>query len=236
MQFRPFHAIALTVLAGSTMGPSTRAIADDEFTIWLNAFIPETIQGLTKPAPAGPHKGKTAIQGPLPISDCFLTDQRTFSDKRDASSRMHMELTIKITGDVVKIISTSHRCDATIEIDCEDGAEEGNKSAATDRIIAKLQKDKVVDGKVQIKFNCASNNPLFTGSPDIDAVGEITIDVKNKSVAVDGKVEPFPAFEMYAEHSGKSAKLFAHEPQPGSSPWKLPGAPNRQVNATVSLK
>jgi hypothetical protein len=34
--------------------------------IWINAFIPRNIDGLTATVPAGPHRGKTMLPGPIP--------------------------------------------------------------------------------------------------------------------------------------------------------------------------
>lgn len=58
---------------------------------WINAFIPRDVSGYTKPVPGGPHRGKTMIPGPNPVSDCYLTDQRDFSNDIHAKSRMHSE-------------------------------------------------------------------------------------------------------------------------------------------------
>jgi len=47
---------------------------------WVNAFIPKNIKNLTKTVLKGKHAKKTMIEGPIPlVSDCYLTDQRTFS-------------------------------------------------------------------------------------------------------------------------------------------------------------
>src|SRR5215211_2981390 len=48
-------------------------------TVWLNAFIPGHVPGITYPVPAGPYAGKTMIYNPIPGGDCFIGDQRDFS-------------------------------------------------------------------------------------------------------------------------------------------------------------
>ncbi len=218
--------------------------------IWLNAFIPGDIPGLTNIVPgSGLHADKTMIPGPTPVNDCFLTDQRSFSANPSASSRMHSEIEIDLTVPrivsefhrcdltVPRIVSEFHRCDPTIEVDCEDGDEECNSSANTGRMkFLNFRSTSIV----AVNIVGAANNPCFTGSPDIDYEGtiEITIDPSTQivSVAFSGRIEPFPAFEMYATlNGGSSMPIFRESPVPGATPRDLFRDANRPVSGRVEL-
>src|SRR4051812_27133264 len=89
-------------------------------TIWISCFIPKEIAGYTRPLPG--DATKTMIPGPTPISDCFLTDQRSFSNSPTASSRMRSAVIIDASSWGAS--STNHHCDNTVEVDCEDGSVE----------------------------------------------------------------------------------------------------------------
>ena len=62
-----------------------------QVAVWINAFIPREIPGVTEKVANGENQGKTVIPLPWygrlafnlhkPIGTCFLTDQREFSDK-----------------------------------------------------------------------------------------------------------------------------------------------------------
>jgi hypothetical protein len=201
---------------------------------WINAFIPRDIFGLTTPVPNGPYANQTKIAGPVPgISDCFLTDQRSFDSSRRASSRLHSEGVLYIDGDNL-LLNQSHRCDPTIEIDCESGTEECNKSGDTSRMKLTLLSSVVTDNKARINVELAANNPCFFGSPDIDVQGEFTVDFTEETVVFIGKVEPFPAFEAYvAIDSGGVQALFQLLPIEGKSPLNLFGPPNRAISGSV---
>jgi hypothetical protein len=200
---------------------------------WINAFIPRDIFGLTKEISGGTYAGKTAIDGPLPISDCFLTDQRSFDTSRNAKSRMHSEGVLYIDGDNL-MLNQAHRCDDTIEVDCEDGDEECKDRASTSKMSLSLVSSTTVDEKARILVNMAASNPCFFGSPDIDVVGEIVVDFAAEQVIFTGKVEPFPAFEAYTiVDSGSIQSLLQLLPLAGSSPSDLFGPPNRAFSVSV---
>lgn len=208
--------------------------------IWLNAFIPDNIPGLTRRVPgAGVHRNKTMIPGPTVVSDCFLTDQRGFSSNPAASSRMHSEISIDVTVPAApREINQIHRCDETIEVDCEDGDQECNGRAAINRM--KFNNLRFVGGKILVDVVGAANNPCFTGSPDIDYKGTVEITVIPQrliaQVAFNGLIEPFPAFEMYAAvNGGIGVPIFRVNPLPGATPGNLFGNANRPVSGTVEL-
>lgn len=201
--------------------------------VWLNAFIPQNVDSITEPAPS-PHTGKTMLRGPvLGISDCYLTDNRGFDLNVNAVSRMHSEIEIDVTGPT--ILFQKHTCDPTHEIDCEDGAAECTKSGDTSRMsFSNLRSS---SGLVKVDLKAAADNPCQSGSPDIDYEGTITINVGTRTVEFDGKIDEFPAFEMYVSINGGNVgeAIFQEMPLPGRSPWNLPGSANRAIKKSVTI-
>lgn len=198
---------------------------------WINAFIPRNISRLTKRVPKGKHSGKTMIPGPFPISDCFLTDQRSFSNHVHAKSRMHSELKLIVQGSNATFTQW-HHCDLTCECDCEDGEPEcEKKSSSTDMRFTLPSRIDVVQ-PMTVKLKGAANNPCHTGSPAIDYMGAITIDLAERSIEFNGKVDAFPAFEAYATiNDGAGVTMFQILPKPGKTPWNLVGGPSESVKA-----
>jgi hypothetical protein len=86
---------------------------------WINAFIPRHIPGYTRAVPKGIHLGKTMIPGPqrpgfgarrIEVSDCYLTDQREFSNDIHAKSRLHSEFRIDFGGGM-STLTQWYNCD-----------------------------------------------------------------------------------------------------------------------------
>ncbi|KAA8641733.1 uncharacterized protein ATNIH1004_010672 [Aspergillus tanneri] len=143
---------------------------DIAVSFWVKAFIPLNVDKVTRPYPK--DSNRTMIDG-IPITgDCFLTDQRGFSNASGASSRMQSQVWVWVRPNGYRW-SQRRYCDETIEVDCEDG-------------------DQGV-----LEFKAARNNPLVTGSPDIDLRGTLTVDREHKFVEFIGTVDDFPAFESY---------------------------------------
>jgi len=200
--------------------------------IWLNAFLPATVSGKTIPA-VGPHKGKTMIRGPI-FSECYLTDNRTFNGNViRASSRMHAEIEVDAAG--AKEMGRFVDCTETYEIDCKSGAAVCSKKGRTaDMTFSALRRS--APSLITFDMAGASNNPCYAGSPNIDYEGVVAIDVENRSVHFDGKIDDFPAFEMYAAANGGEAKtLFNTPPLPGKDPWNLPGSAARSRNSWARI-
>lgn len=194
--------------------------------IWINAFIPKDIPGLTKPA-GGRYLGDTMIPGPVHgVSDCFLTDNRSFSSNPAASSRLHSLCDIDLAQK--SVASQMHRCDPTVEVDCEDFTTECNRSASTSNM--RFAPVSVSGTLMTIAYEGAASNGCFTGAPDIDIIGTITVDLVASTLSFDGNCEPFPAFEIYMSVDDGSAKTLVQRlPDSGTSPWNLPGSPNRAI-------
>jgi hypothetical protein len=155
-------------------------------------------------------KDKTMIPGPTVVgddpwfSDCFMTDQRSFDANVKASSRMHSEIEIDIGGPSENF--QFHDCSPTHEIDCEDGGEECTKKGDTSNMKYSNLRGSLLT-VIKVDLSAASNNPCYSGSPDIDYVGTVIINPAARVVDFEGKIDAFPAFEMYATANGGAGKL-----------------------------
>jgi hypothetical protein len=208
--------------------------------LWVDAFIPRTIKNLTRVIPSGPFAGSTAIPGPAIFPGYFLTDQRSFSTDINASARLKSTITIDPTDPTS--FQQEHRCNETIAynvtFDTLIGRAVGDASRSSFQLVSSD------DTRTKYRLEGAASNPVIPGSPDIDYQLDIELSraVSKKggspyTLAVNGLVEPFPAFEMYAGFEGrKPTKLFALNPLKGASPWDLIGDPNRGVAKTIRLK
>jgi hypothetical protein len=133
----------------------------------------------------------------------------------------------------------------TTRVSCDRGAVQCERKAGSDRIRAKnFSSDTLADGNSRyfVTLEAAAGNPcvelagLSIPSPDIDWVIRVSVLFERATgkarVSFDGMIEPFPAFEMYATLNGPRPTVLLQEgPMPGSSPWNLPGSPNRAVTA-----
>lgn len=199
--------------------------------IWINAFIPRVVTNYTKNVPAGIHKGKTMIPGPvLGISDCYLTDQRSFSNLPTAKSRMHSAVDVHFTQNKITLTQT-HRCDRTTELDCEDGDVECSEIGSTTRMKFTLKSS--TSTTATISFRCAANNPCSPSSRlfgDIDFHGTLNIDINKRQVVLDGMFDSFPAFESYISiNNGNGIKIMQESPPAGNTVKNLPGNANRRM-------
>lgn len=207
---------------------------------WINAFIPKKVAGYTKSVPG--KQNYTMIPGPFPGSDCFYTDQRNFSNNIHAESRMHSEFKLNFTGPTPNL-KQWHKCDFTIECDCEDGEEECKKKGNTDRMKFKWDMANAFiknKGLYVIQMYCRSNNPCSPSSRfggDIDYEGKILIDLPSRKITFDGKIDAFPAFEAYATiNDGAGVALFQESPPVGHTVMNLPGSANRKIGVSLEDK
>ena len=128
-------------------------------TVWINAFIPRNVPGFTIPYPKDPTL--TMIHGPFnAVSDCFLTDQRSFSSNIAAPSRLHSEITIDLTRrEVVSQDSLSY---PTHEVDCEDGDEE---CKAKGRVFpldnSAFRISRVSSNGIQLNYSAGFSHPAY---------------------------------------------------------------------------
>lgn len=215
--------------------------------IWVNAFIPKEINGYTQEISLSSPElmGKTAIPGPAEwVSGHFLTDQRSFSADPNAKSRMHCLVVIDVEkGQLAHDPVT--RVDQTTEIDPKTGEIICTRTGAVHGIKVKISSfKKLENGRIEIiiDFRGAASNPCFDKIaslvPDIDwnlsLKLMVSTDRKRCLIEVIGKVESFPAFEMYATaEGGPVATLFALPPVAGKTPNNLFGGPDREINFQV---
>jgi hypothetical protein len=200
--------------------------------VWMNAFIPRVVDGYTLDVPKGAHVGKTMIPGPFPTSDCFLTDQRSFSNDVHAKSRMHCEANVDFLA-ARPTLGQWHNCDQTTECDCDDGDEEcTEKGKNAGNFTMVLEADKII-----LKLNANASNPCapssaFGGAIDLQARFEI--DRKLRTLTFEGIVDAFPAFEAYAGiNNGSPTTIFRREPPKGNTVMNLPGGPSVKVERIV---
>jgi hypothetical protein len=91
-------------------------------TVWLNAFIPGHVPGLTKKVPDFGAKMYPSMAGNTmfdTVAGCGLTDQRSFSAEINASSRMHSEA--KIDLDKPSLLYQRHQIGPSTTIQCKTG-------------------------------------------------------------------------------------------------------------------
>lgn len=224
---------------------------------WINAFIPRDIPGYTMTVPKGRYAGFTMIPGPqsvgVPIpprpspymmyqgvstvrvgtSDCYLTDQRTFSSNINEKSRMHSEVKVDFSSPT-PLITQWHNCDFTTECDCEDGDVECHKPGKTSRMgFFPIS----VGPRTTIRMDCAASNPCAPTSRlfgDIDYEGTIVFDKDTRTIQIDILIDRFPAFEAYATiNDGPGTVLFREAPPIGNTVMNLPGRADRPIRRSL---
>jgi hypothetical protein len=203
-------------------------------TVWLNAFIPGDVPGITYTVLDGPFLGKTMIYNPMPGGDCFIGDQRTFSPDLAASSRMHSEITIDVeSGTIAGGGMGKQRIGETVEVDCEDGAVECRVTGSTARM--HFSKFTVTDdgGRsiFRINLKAAGADACFEITPgpllcDIDYYGMFGITMSpardEATVSFAGWIDHIPAYEAYAvADDGPAQALLREMPAPGTGPLSL---------------
>lgn len=202
--------------------------------IWIRSFIPKNITGYTLAKPGG--GGDTMIPGPTPISDCYLTDQRTFTNAYAASSRTFSSAEIDTAA--LSLASQNHHCDNTVECDCEDEAEECNETPDADELA--VIGFAAVANKCTFDFKGGAGNPCAGPvAPDIDLLVHVIVEKSAAALTVKlapgSVVEPFPAFEMYASLGGTTKEIFRRSPNAGATPWNLAGDPDEPVSGSVTF-
>ena len=170
------------------------------------------------------------------VSDCYLTDQRSFSTDIHAKSRMHSEFRLDYSGSSVSMTQW-HNCDRTTEVDCEDGCVECDKKGASNRMEFIL---KSFTADAEVDMDCAANNPCSPSSRlfgDIDYEGTIRYNPASRLLEIDAKIDQFPAFEAYATlNDGAGVPIFQIAPPLGNTVMNLPGGANRKVHYTIQDK
>jgi hypothetical protein len=213
--------------------------------LWIKAFIPHTYERARLVPGNGEHAGKTMITDAWLLNRCFLTDQRTFSSDIHAEARMHSEIEI----DIAKRRETYqfHHCYDTIELDCATGAEKCRAQGDTQKMrFHDFECSSATNNRFTVKVNAGSKNPcvkvgLLKVSPNLDYEGTITVlvdpDPSLVIVTFEGKVEKYPAFEMYASaNGGEPQPVFQIDVAPSATIGDLPGGPERPVTGRAELR
>jgi hypothetical protein len=193
--------------------------------VWINAFLPRDIEGLTLTLPGGPHAGRTAVAGP----PHELTDQRGFSSHRQAPARMQSWVGVDFTGPA-PVVTQAHRCDPTVVWDPGEAPRSARASRARMRVVVVS-----LEPAVTLRLEAVAAHPFPSRSPlarDVEYRGEIALDRAARTVRVDLMIQLFPAFEGYASlDDGPPAVLFHHAPPPGASRLRLPAGAQRRIRA-----
>ncbi len=217
--------------------------------VWMSAFIPGHVKGYTQVVAAGPHAGKSAVPLPLVARGHpgnavksrhvgYLTDQRGFSDAIGASARM--KCVIEIDPVALTLLNQSHHTSGTTEVDIVTGKVSGNKNADMSDCNYKVEKSPG-PGIFKAKLHAAAGDPLVWGAADIDFKGTVTVTVtgtgsaKKIKVDFDGKVDDFPAFEVYAIYMNTTKTILTKAPPPGNTVLSLLGGAGNPVSGTVTF-
>jgi subtilisin family serine protease len=219
--------------------------------VWLNAFIPQNVPGYTFTVPGGSHAGKTAIPCPTAVAslanpNCFrlgyLTDQRSFNNVSTASVRMRSLAEIQVTP--ARLVRTVHETSGTTEINRNTGAVTCSQLANMSRCSFSGFGSSPMplppgDFVITLKVKGAASDPCVNLAADIDYVGDIEILCSPSrgliEVGFSGKVDSFPAFEMYASLGGVTKTLFTLPPPAGNTVVNLLGGASTPVAGKVSF-
>jgi hypothetical protein len=204
--------------------------------VWANAFIPLNVPGYTKVVPKGPYKDRTMIPGPFAWSDCFLTDQRDFSEHIHAKSRMHCEARLNLMMNPPSMTQW-HNCDFTTECDCDDGEEECRMQGSTTNMSYVSTYDPK-SSTTTLNLAARAWNPCSPASAvggEIDMKAKFVIDPNKKTLVCSATVDSFPAFEAYATiNDGAGVAIFLQPPPNGNTVMDLPGEPTTII-APITL-
>ena len=215
-----------------TTGAVTKCNRIRTVTVWLNAFIPRDVHGLTKKVPDFVVKKDPSMAGKTmfdTVAGCGLTDQRSFSREINASSRMHSEA--KIDLNKPSLLYQKHRICPTTLVNCIFGnvvCKETSTNVSTSfKFLGVSSDDEIM---IQVK---GSGGPGCIGALK-RKVGEFLLDAKidytgtffikrRASNYVDigflGTVDLFPAYEFVAIlNDSNPVHLWGTLPAPGSSP------------------
>jgi hypothetical protein len=208
-------------------------------TLWVNAFIPREVKGLTKPVPALLVRMDPTMAGKTMFDTnfgCGLTDQRSFSTDPAASSRMHSEA--KIDLDAKQMVDQKHHIEPSIQVHCQFGAILCKKTSPTTGMKYTWVGESA-DKDLMVKVD-GSQGPACPSNPVIKKAGQILLDakidyhgtfyikrtVKNGKTLrnyVDigflGRIDMFPAYEFVLRLNNSNPVFIGGVlPKPGSSP------------------
>lgn len=187
----------------------------------VRTFIPKehpTKEGYVLPVPNQTDK---FMLPDAPVGACFGTDNRGFSKDKAASARFGGVITFD-TDDITATISET--TGTTTEYNCTTG----------DVICTKISGSGGVSGSAKqagdvISFDYVgeASNPCLTVSPDIEFSGTVSLDLNQRTVSIDGKVDVFPSFEaLFIKPDGSVEVLYQEDPANGATPADLVTSPS----------
>lgn len=220
-----------------TIGTLTATIAipvyaADSVRILLRGFIPNSAPGFEAefvPLPGDPSRTMLKAMTPkvhtLPNYTlmCFSTDNRGFSEKADASSRVVGDITLEVSKNISVAPtdpSKRYRAGQTSRYDCATGKVLDTGTATVSSCY--VGTPAYADNLVQVVMTCKATDPIVKWIPsllvpDMHFQGVFTYHVATRSIAFKGDVGSFPAFEAYASLNGSEFKrVFIRAPQQGN--------------------
>src|ERR1022692_4291032 len=187
----------------------------------------------------------------------YLTDQRSFSDAPSAGVRMQSFAQVSLPG--ATIIKTFHRTSGTTQVNIGSGATTGVGSADLSRCTwgtltqappggpgllptPQFPRAPVVTTTpltLTITVKGQAGDPLVSTAADIDYNGTFTLTLdptgSRITVAFDGLLDSFPAFEAYASFNGAAKALFTSPPPTGNTVTNLLGDANRPIRGSAGF-
>jgi peptidoglycan hydrolase-like protein with peptidoglycan-binding domain len=188
---------------------------------WINAFIPDTLNGAFR-APAGPFAGRQVFPGPpLPFhfNSCFETDERSFTSTLPASSRLRVDAEFD-TASRALTSRSGVSGGLTFEIDCTSGAVKCSRPVSPSGEV-RLIPPFLSSGAFDILLNATASDPCVTGALNIAIRGDVNVNIPARTFSFNIFTTLFPALEMYMQVGGGAPRtLFTHPPAT-SSPFTL---------------
>jgi hypothetical protein len=227
--------------------------------IWVNAFIPGSVDGYTVDISQGQFTGSTAVPLPpiarlnplnilKPLSAGYLTDQRSFDSDPSASVRMQSlaEFGRGLVGwQLNNGFVGEHRTSGTTEVDIDTGEFLDFANAAMFRCTFSGGSIPPPDPGAPFTqifhLRASAFDPLVSAAADIDYIGSFTIATTPGSegdvVQIDWtlSVDAFPAFEAYVERDGDVTALLTEPPPAGNTVEDLLGPAKRSFGGSVTL-
>jgi len=239
-----FFSVLVVLLATSFMGKKPRLPKQDsplKLRLWMNAFIPVDLPGISFKINIGSHAGESVIPGPLASSGGFLTDQRGFSDDITASRRMQCLVEIDLTtGNLASAVPS---CGKTVQLNPDDGSEDCTGTQETSGIVVNNYSNALNASNLptmSFTLDGSASNPCYLKSPSI--TWNIPVVIVNDSahqkisISFEGHTKAFPAYEMYAKlNDGNTVTIFQRMPEAGANPWSLLLSPDRDITVIRDL-
>ena len=156
------------------------------------------------------------VPGPLPISDCFLTDQRDFSMEPSSgtvTSRIAAYIRFDETG---RILQREFVPSYSVEVDCEDGEQECRNLVDTSG--GSIGDIGFIGTRLRLQIVGKASDACFNGAPNLNFDVTFDIDPASKQVMASGSIDNFPSFEaLIRTNGGPMKRIFALPPAPGTS-------------------